>query len=252
VWVRDFYEEVEKYGPGSNVLLIQYQGPDMIGDSYPNALLILQYAKMKEWDLIIYSQTAPADLIIKQIFTALYGTDWNNPNTGYGTDWIYLGMLPGEMAMVRTQCEQGLRAYRSFDNFGTPLDDLPVANGFESAEDWDIVVGLGCYAAYIAMPVTKIQYGIPFVLVDIQGAASMFASDYLAGNIEGFMHGVKGAAEFETLTGLDGGALKYISSNIAISIFAMFGIIYSNIYYLILKPSAIAERGTPKRMEEAG
>lgn len=250
IWVSEFYKEVQKYPPGSNVLLETTYGPDMIGDCYPNFILGIKYAIRADWDLLVFSATAASDLIIRQIFTAIFGPDWATQPI-YGVKWAYLGMWPGGQPMLLTICESGLRAYSKTDFKGTPLDDLPVAQGFDNAKTWDLVVGYGCGTGYTSMPITYLQFGVPFVEVDIQGGASMLASDFAVRNIKGMLPGIKAAAEFELLTGLDGGALKFVSASIAISVFAMIGITVSNIYYLVLSPKA--KRGIiPSRMKEVG
>lgn len=249
-WVQDFYDFVEQYPAGTKALLVMTNGPDMIGDSHPNIVVMLRYMIEKDWKVAAWSASAASNIIAVQVLTTVYGSNFKESSL-YGTQFAWLGLLPGGQPMITTQCESGLRAYRSIDAYGTPLDDLPVMDGFDKASDWDVVVGFGCGAGYSVMPISKIQFGVPFVLVDIQGGASMFASDYLAGNIQGIMPGIKGAAEFEALTGLSGGAASYISATVAISAYAILGITLSNIYYLLLRPKA--KRGvTPDRLGGVG
>ena len=249
VWVQDFYDEVQKYPEGSNILLYLGYGPDMIGDCHPNIVLVWKYAMQQGWDVISYSPSAKSHIIAEQVLKSVFGTNyWEDP--GYGTEWTYLGMLPGSQPMLQVMMEEGVTAYRTVDNFGTPLVDQPVTDGFNILRyDTDLVVGFG--GGYNLMPIAYLQFGIPYVQAGIQGDTSMFASDYAVGNIIGLMPGIKGAAEFEKLTGLVGGAKSYISSTVAISIFAMAGIALSNIYYFAFKPETLIER-VPDRMKETG
>ncbi len=249
VWVQDFYDEIEKYGPGSKIFLPMSYGPDMIGDCHPNIVLVWKYAMQKEWKVISWAWSAKSHIIAEQVLNTVFGSPYQN-DPGYGIDWVYLGMLPGGQPMLQVMCETGIQSYRDVDNFGTPLKDMPVTDGFDILKnDVDIVVSFG--GGYSVMPVTKLQYGIPYVQAGIQGDTSMFASDYAVGNIIGMMPGIKGAFEFEKLTGLVGGAGSYISSTVAISIFVMAGIVLSNIYYFAFKPKELLDR-IPDRMREEG
>ena len=136
-----------------------------------------------------------------------------NYDAVYGEDWMFFGYIAGgQTAMAGILGD--IRALTSIDFEGNDVDTLPIMDGVNSADDFDIVAYVTTsgdiaegwvYQAYS-------QYNRPV----LGGMLSMMTTSmkpyYDTGQILGLMDGIKGAADLEFLTGHPGDAI--ISSDI--------------------------------------
>lgn len=67
---------------------------------------------------------------------------WNTLKLGdldYGTQWVYLGLIPG-MEAAEAAVASDVHAAKTTDHYGTPLSELPLMDRFHSLEDLALVV----------------------------------------------------------------------------------------------------------------
>ncbi len=122
----------------------------------------------------------------------------------YGVDYVDLGYRPGYIAVMIAMGRE-LRDVFSTDYQGTSLDDMELTKNLHSYDDFKLLFGFE-HGAVIDYWVRYAQarFGQRMAF----GTTAVMAPDaypYLqAGQIEGLVGGLKGAAEYETLVGVPG------------------------------------------------
>jgi hypothetical protein len=122
----------------------------------------------------------------------------------YGVDYVDLGYRPGYIAVMIAMGRE-IEDIFNTDYQGTPLRDLPITANIHSYEDIDLLFGFehGAVIDYwVRYAQARFNQRMTF------GTTAVMAPDaypYLqAGQIEGLVGGLKGAAEYETLIGYPG------------------------------------------------
>jgi hypothetical protein len=140
----------------------------------------------------------------------------------YNKDWVHLGIIPG--------WDTGLYVFAQnpyvgeVDNYGTPLKDIEVMNGFNDINDVDLWVK-GDWNFMPEVRQISSPYGTPFIFVGHPGAAVSCPIWVDNGQMTGFVHGWPGAAMYESLVGKPG--------------LAAFGSMTISVAYLILLVSTL-------------
>ena len=122
----------------------------------------------------------------------------------YGVDYVDLGYRPGYIAVMIAMGREIEDIFAS-DYQGTPLREMPITENIHSYDDIDLLFGFehGAVIDYwVRYTQARFDQRMTF------GTTAVMAPDaypYLqAGQIEGLVGGLKGAAEYETLIGQPG------------------------------------------------
>jgi len=122
----------------------------------------------------------------------------------YGVDYVDLGYRPGYIAVMIGMGRE-IEDFYATDYRGAPIRDMPITKDLHSYDDIDLLFGFehGAVLDYWVR-YAQARYHQRMVF----GTTAVMAPDaypYLqAGQIEGLVGGLKGAAEYETLTGQAG------------------------------------------------
>jgi hypothetical protein len=153
----------------------------------------------------------------------------------YGVDYAYLGYVPGADAAIG-KLSDDIRGVISVDAFGTPIDQLPIMDGINNADDIALLHSYDTYGhswSYIGH--WNARYGTDINLTVMAGSTPLAAVYFDAGQIVGFCGGPLGSAELEKLTGYPGIATPTMdSANLAL-IFALLLLAIGNVGYLLTR-----------------
>jgi hypothetical protein len=178
-----------------------------------------EYLFNRNFTLVIWHVSVPDSVVlVDRALRRINMPEWRE----YGENWVWLGYAPGGAPTCAALAKDVRKVYHT-DIHGTPIDEIPAMEKINSAEDFDLifVTGFGTmYALYWAAP-----YHIPTVSMEI-GITAPRMRPYVPHLVMGVMNGLRGAGEWEVLTGTNYGAIGLVdSSNIAYTLYFIFIII---------------------------
>lgn len=196
---------------------------------------ILKHLLSIDVKLVIVSFSAEGPMLVDMAFKGgtISGSPVDPANYGdvYGEDYVYLGFIPGgETAFYTFASDCWLT---QVDEYGTPLEDLPIMQYCKTAEDWDGIIAFagGNHEQRIAQ--WNSVYGVP-LLFGVPGVSAPRMYSYIAtGQVESMLVSLIGAAEYEMLTkeiGLASALMDVLNLG---QLCIVFFIILGNIGYFI-------------------
>jgi hypothetical protein len=115
----------------------------------------------------------------------------------YGVDWVFLGYAAGDESAIASLAKDFSSVYKT-DVYGTPIEEIPIMNEVQSAEDVDIIVGMEMNFQYWLRQ-WVMPYGVPVIACTIPMSLPGYLPYYFSGEIKGIISGMRGAAEYEQL-----------------------------------------------------
>jgi hypothetical protein len=150
----------------------------------------------------------------------------------YGENYVLLGWLPGVEAAMRGLVED-THAIAPTDNYGTPIDQIPMMEDIRSGADFSLLGWSGYYIdSYMRQWSDYIEdYDIPAITI-LSSAALGFAKPWFAqGFVHGYLAGPKQCAEFELVTENPGPAVANMDAQYLATVAAIIALIIPNILY---------------------
>lgn len=147
----------------------------------------------------------------------------------YGTQWVYLGLIPGGEKAERAVAED-VWAAKETDHYGTPLSELPLMERFHSIEDLALVaVGMNTTPD----PPCR-QFGgkgVPFVMQNGIATIPLMMPYVEAGIIQAYMTPGLQTAGYEKVLGELGLATSFADAQSSTVAYAILLMIASNVLY---------------------
>jgi hypothetical protein len=137
--------------------------------------------------------------MIEDAINRVIRTDF--PHLEYGEDYVNLGYKPGWEGVIKVIVTD-LRELYTTDDKGTNVDQIPMMDGINSVQDFDLVINVS--AGYAG---TKewVQYAAtPFrdrirLVAGCTGVQAPLLYPYIPEQLPGLLGAIKGAAEYEKL-----------------------------------------------------
>ncbi len=194
------YDYIDALQPGDVVMFAVDYGPSSMPELHPQALAMVRHALEKHLRVLSVSLnvqgTALANDVLQTVGEELGAVD--------GEDYVNLGFKVGGSAVILGMGEDILTVYPTTAD-GRRTRTLPIMAGVRNYDDIALVIDLAASnipGAWIAF--AKERYDQDVAL----GITAIMATDfypYLQSNqIIGLVNGLKGAAEYEALVGLEG------------------------------------------------
>ena len=226
--VRSVHSFVESLQPGDVILVAIDYDPSTLAELHPMTASILGQAWERDGRVLItcLSQFGPAmaqDLIEK------VAAEHGKKN---GVDYVFLGYKPYP-AITILAMGTDFRVPFPTDHYGTPIDAIPMMRDIHNYRNVKAVISLAASnAADFWIQYGNAKYGFPLAL----GVTGVMASDYYpylqSGQIFGIIPGMKGAAEYEQLTGKPGGGSQGMPYQVTTHVVILALIVVSNIGYI--------------------
>jgi len=200
--VRSAFEAVDKLPPGTAIMISIDFDPSSAPEVQPMLIAVLRHAFKRDLKVIIVGQLALglplAEVALNQVAPEM--------NKDYGKDYVNLGYRPGYSAMM-VGIGREIRDYFRTDYRGVPVDSFAFMRKVHNYKDIGLLVSL----AHGAVADAWIQFvGGRYnqsIIVGCTGVNAPNLYQYLhAGQIEGIIGGLQGAAEYETLIEKPGSA----------------------------------------------
>lgn len=158
-------------------------------------------------------------------------------NKVYGVDYVFLGYYPGGETAIASM-STNIRGLVNVDYYGTPIDELPVMEGINSASDVELKIvtssGSSNVEAFLRQWVQKA--GQPIVVIPtsmlVPGFMPYFPEQFLA-----IIGGSRLAAEYETILGISGIGKSVLEAVSMMCILLFFFAILGNVVEMAKKSS---------------
>ncbi len=116
----------------------------------------------------------------------------------YGADYVVLGYYSGgEVAL--SSFAKDVRGLVKTDYYGTGIDQLPMMKEVNDAKDFKCVIALSSRPVEWFLRQYKSAYGIPVGWATTSGLVGTIIPYFASGQVTGYIAGLRGGAEYETL-----------------------------------------------------
>ncbi|MGD9496423.1 MAG: hypothetical protein AB7Y46_08935 [Armatimonadota bacterium] len=195
------YKYIDGLEPGSVVMFAIDYGPSSMPELHPQAMAMVRHALQRHLRVITVSLnvqgTVLASDVLQTVGQAVGAQD--------GVDYVNLGFKVGGSAVILQMGSDGIPKVYPTTADGRHTGSLPVMRGVRTYDDIALVVDLAASAipdSWIAF--AKERYDQDLAL----GITAVMATAYYpylqSGQLVGLVNGLKGAAEYEQLLGLEG------------------------------------------------
>jgi hypothetical protein len=234
---RGFYDAIEKVPAGATVLLAGDYDPGTIAENYPMHLAAVRHLMSRNIKIVAV-ELYPGGPPLTDRVLRLAGEEYGKRD---GIDYVNLGYKSGNEAVMSAMGSAGIPRTFPADRSGNPVGRIPVMKGIENFGQIALLVNIS--AGY---PGTKewvqqvvSRYHVPMVA----GVTAVSAPEYYpylqAGQLQGLLGGMAGAAEYEVLVGHPALATRGMDAQSLAHIFIAFMILLGNLAAL---PQRSAER----------
>jgi len=228
---RAIYNIIEELDPATDVVLLSFDySPASAPDIHPASVAIVEHltARGIRWVGVSFWPEGPqmSEMIMR---------DLEARGLTYGEDFIDLGFKAGAENAIMSFAQDS-RVIKT-DVRGNNIDNLSLMDGIVDMTDFGVVIGLSAgdpgFNAFIRQAVDPmgVRFAAAIVTVSVPAAMPFVAS----GQLRGLVGGLRGAAEYEQLTGIPGkGAAMMDAQSIGHLIIVAF-IIVGNVAYFFSK-----------------
>jgi len=223
---RGFYDAIEKVPAGSKVLLAGDYDPGTIAENYPMHLAAVRQLMSRNIKIIaveLYPGGPPlADRVLR-----IAGAEYHKTE---GIDYTNLGYKSGNEA-VMSQMGSSIPITFPADRSGTPVAKIPVMKGVENFSQIALLISVS--AGYPGTKEWVQQVVSRYHLPMVAGVTAVSAPEYYpylqAGQLQGLLGGMAGAAEYETLVKAPGLATRGMDAQSLAHIFIALMILLGNL-----------------------
>jgi len=204
-----FYKAVESLPAGSVFFLSVDYGPGSEAELRPmHEALVYQLMKrnVKIISIAVFDTGPPlADMVFKKVTADLAREGIHKE---YGKDYVNLGYKTGmDVAMAKIGASI-VETYPT-DNFGTPVEKLPMMKDVKNIKQVAMLCSLSAGSPGVREWLQQVQSRYKVRMVT--GVTAVMTPDLYSfmqtGQIEGFLGGLVGAAEYENLLGRPGSGM---------------------------------------------
>ncbi len=236
------YDEVENLPAGSNVLVAFDYDPAAAPEVHPMALAFLHHCFQKKHKVIIMALwPMGAQLAVSAMAEMNQDFDLE-----YGRDYVNLGFKPGGDIVVKSLGASFPEIFPK-DMAGAPTAGLPIMAKVRNLKDIDLIMDLSAGDPGIPawVRVANALYQRKVVGGCTAVSAPQFFPYLQTGQLIGLLGGLKGAAEYETLTAYPGKASPRMDSQSVAHVVIIAFILFANISYFILRKKREEGSGGP-------
>jgi hypothetical protein len=194
---RRAFEFIERLKPGDVVWISYDYGPSSAPENDPMAEAFLRQCFLKKLRVIVCAFYPLGGLGLANNSVARVAAEM--PGLRYGVDYINLGYKDGAAAVMRRLGDNIGDAFPTDVN-GRKIGEFPIMDGVRDIRHVALVftVATGVIGEYWITQVHA-QFGTPIIIGPTAVSAPKYYAYLNAGQLEGMLGGMKGAAEYEKL-----------------------------------------------------
>jgi len=231
--VRQVYGALESLEPGSKVLVSFDYDPPSAPELQPMAETFLAECFARKLKVIIIGLWPMGPLQANQaIDTVMARLGLDSTQLVYGRDYVNLGYQAGNEFVIQ-RMGTSFEAMFSNDVRGTPYREIPLVRNVKNFSNIDYSFNLssGFVGTVEWVQVAVSRYGLRLGAGNTAVQAPTVYPYLRAGQIEGLLAGMNGAAEFEKLTGRKAKATIFMLSQTFSHVIVIAFIIIGNVAY---------------------
>jgi hypothetical protein len=234
--VQGFVDAIDAVAPGSTVLMSCDYDPASIPELVPMTRTAFRHLMSRDCRVVVTCLWSGGAGLVDSVITEVAR---EFPHKAYGADWVDLGYKSGNEA-VMVLMGQGVLNVFPRDYRGNDAHTLPMMRTIRDYSSFPLLVNIS--AGY---PGTKewvqqvvSRYHVPMVA----GVTAVSAPEYYpylqAGQLQGLLGGMAGAAEYEVLVGHPALATRGMDAQSLAHIFIAFMILLGNLAALPQRSAA--------------
>jgi hypothetical protein len=239
---RMFYDEIQNIQSGDIIVVDFNFAASNWGELGAGSIALLKQLIAKrattDFKVVFLATMESGPYMLLRSLDAIGG--WPAMNLGeYGEDWVSLGFMAGGEPMTAAMASNFNSIYRT-DDQGTPVEELPLLTRISTVEDIEMVIHFnmgGDSDKY------RKQWGVPFgvkVLQVVQGIHVPTLAMYLsAGQVQGYIASIRGAAEYELLIGRPGEAIVSTDALSMSHLMVIAVIVAGNLVYFLIEKKEV-------------
>ena len=228
---QQVYDAVESLPSGSKILLSCEYSPSTKPEIHPMVVSFLRHCFRNEHKIYITCLWPDGQFMAEEALEEVAEKEFD---VTYGEDYVLLGFRPGNEAVVKGIVSD-LRKLYTIDARGNKVTDIPMMEGINRFEDFDFLFsGSAGYPGSIEW----VQYAVdPTNIPMSTGTTSIQVNEIMpyvqAGQVQGILAGMPGAAEYEKLIDHPGiGTSGMDAQSVAHLVIVLF-IVLGNLGYFI-------------------
>ncbi|MBU1067615.1 hypothetical protein KKE60_07490 [Patescibacteria group bacterium] len=206
-----FYQAIEALPPRSIVVINVKYGGGAWGEVGSAHKALLKHCREKDLRMVFVATNIEGPLMLEKVINEIGGRSFLGE---YGVDWANLGYSPGvEVALAAMAREpDGFHATYELDHYTNRVEDLPIMEDLWDHRDIDLAVDLITGSMLPMISQWYVQYNVPIICSAIGANTPETKMYYEAGQVVGYLGSMRGAAEYELLTGYFGDALGSVEA----------------------------------------
>lgn len=225
------YEFAESLPSGSWVIMSINISPMGEPENWASALAMYRHYMKKGFKIILLN-TVPEGTMYAERLWQNFSHEYDYE---YGKDVVQMPFRAGDEGAI-SSIGADFRGLYATDEYGTPLDKIPLFDGFRGIED----VAFLCEYASTIHPMYYLQqinakYGVPMVLSIVAVDGPKFMPYYKSGQLKGLMSGVAAGAEYELLNKTPGPGASQMDALALGHMVFILAIVLSNIAWWLGK-----------------
>jgi hypothetical protein len=225
------YDYIEAIEPGEPVMIAFDYGPSSMPELHPQAWAIIRHCLSRKLRVISVTLTPQGTALAREVLEGA-GEELGAVD---GEDYVNLGFKVGGSQVILGMGESIRNVYAQTAD-GDLTDSLPVMDGVDSYEDIALVVDLAAGElpkSWIAFAGERYDQKIA---AGVTAVVSTEIYPYLQSKqLVGLVNGLKGAAEYEKLTGVTGDGATGMAAQSVAHLLIILLVIVGNIAYFALK-----------------
>ena len=233
--VKPVYDYIEALPEGARVMIALDYDPASEAELYPMTLALFRHCFDKKLRVLSWTQWPNGAALAERAFNTMK----EEYNIQPGVDFVNFGYQVGG-AVVILQAGQNLPVAFPTDYRGNPTATMPIMQGLKTLNDLDYIIDLAAGATidgWVAYGVQRYHFKMG------AGCTAVSATQYYpylnAGQINGLIGGLKGAAEYETLAGHPARAVAGMSAQSSVHALIIILVVLSNIFYFALRKKGL-------------
>ena len=235
---RNFYREMDGLKEGDIVLLtFDYEG-DVMAELNPMTIAVLKHVFPRNIKVVALTTYAGGTGIAER----LLGEAAEAYGKTYGIDYVFLGYNPDWSGTILRLGESFKGTYPT-DQYGKSTDEIPIMQQVETYDDITLLCSIAgsALSEYWAIWAGG-RYGVKVISGNTAIQAILIYPYYKAGQIPGFLGGLKGAAEYEKLVDVPGLGIRGMDAQSVAHALMIVFIVIGNVGYFLARRAKKADQ----------
>jgi len=223
----DFFNAIDTLQAGDVIVFSFDYGADVRAELDPMSVAIWQHCFEKDLRIVALTLYPDGVGIAEQVMGPIaeqFGKE-------YGVDYVFLG-YNADWSGTMLRMGESFRKTYPVDQYGRSTAEIPLLDHADRFADTPLLISLAS-SAYAEWWVTYVggKFGQKIVTGNTAIQAVLIYPFYQSGQVLGFLGGLKGASEYEALTGRPGAATRGMDSQSTGHVLMVLFILLGNLAY---------------------